>query len=182
MSKNQQVEIKKAKVAICGQRRVTRRLEIALSNISDSIIITNDKGIVEWCDSAFDKLISKERFAILGAKLLELLPLKANGKEIDFTSLTSCITGNHKHYQYTKDKKDLILDVIITHFQDTTNKEGYLFTIQKIEKKREKERLERVVNSMAYVVSEWDYVQDVLGKLLETVCTCFGLNGITPGH
>ena len=181
MPKNQQVEIKKDKVLINELRGTTRRLEIAFSNISDSIIITDEEGIVEWCDSAFDKLISKERSSILGARFLELLPLKTDKKEIDFPSLTLCINGNHKHYEYTKNKKKLIFNIMITRFQDTTNKQGYLFTIQEIAEKRQKERVERVVNSMAYVLSEFDYVKDILGKLLETICTCLGLNGITFG-
>ena len=60
-------------------RETIGKMEVALSEIEDSIVWTDGKGEVRWCNNAFDQLIGKNHLSILGSDLSELLPLKPQG-------------------------------------------------------------------------------------------------------
>ena len=60
-------------------RETIGKMEVALSEIEDSIVWTDGKGEVRWCNKAFDQLIGKNHLSILGSDLSELLPLKTQG-------------------------------------------------------------------------------------------------------
>ena len=60
-------------------RRTLGRLETALSAISDALVITDDQGIVLWCNRSFDGFIDQPRMLSLGRPILSLLPLDHQG-------------------------------------------------------------------------------------------------------
>ncbi len=60
-------------------RRTLGRLEIALSAISDALVITDDQGIVLWSNRSFDQFIDRPRMLSLGRPILPLLPLDHRG-------------------------------------------------------------------------------------------------------
>lgn len=57
-------------------RETIGKMEVALSEIEDSIVWTDGVGEVRWCNKAFDQLIGKNHLSILGSDLSQLLPLK----------------------------------------------------------------------------------------------------------
>jgi len=60
-------------------RRTLGRLETALSAISDALVITDDQGMVLWCNRSFDRFIDQPRMLSLGRPILSLLPLDHQG-------------------------------------------------------------------------------------------------------
>ncbi len=64
-------------------RQTIGKLELALSEIEDSIVWTDGIGEVRLCNKAFDQLVGKNHLSILGADLSELLPLTSPGISVD---------------------------------------------------------------------------------------------------
>jgi serine phosphatase RsbU (regulator of sigma subunit) len=64
-------------------RETIGKMEVALSEIEDSIVWTDGMGEVRWCNKAFDRLLGKNHLSILGSDLSELLPLKTKGNAVD---------------------------------------------------------------------------------------------------
>jgi PAS domain-containing protein len=63
-------------------RRILGRMEAALSAISDALVITDDQGMVLWCNRSFDQLINQPRMLVLGHPIISLLPLDAQGQPL----------------------------------------------------------------------------------------------------
>jgi len=63
-------------------RRILGRMEAALSAISDALVITDDHGLVLWCNRPFDHFISQSRLLVLGHPILSLLPLDDQGQPL----------------------------------------------------------------------------------------------------
>ena len=55
-------------------RQTLARLELALSQISDGLVITDVQGRIVWCNGGFEALIDRPRLFVLGAVLADLLP------------------------------------------------------------------------------------------------------------
>ncbi|MCP9849417.1 ATP-binding protein [Cyanobium sp. Morenito 9A2] len=71
-----------SQAALNDQLRSTLgRLDAALSCVEDALALTNNDGIVEWTNRAFDHLVDRPRLASLGRPLPVLLPSRfINGR------------------------------------------------------------------------------------------------------
>ena len=63
-------------------RRTLGRLDSALGQISEGLVLVNAIGQVLWTNSSFDEFLGKSRIEILGANLHQLLPLNIVGDPI----------------------------------------------------------------------------------------------------
>ena len=60
-------------------RRSLARLELALGQISDGLVITDASGSLLWCNARFEQLLKRPRLLLLGGKLDQLLAPMLNG-------------------------------------------------------------------------------------------------------
>jgi len=60
--------------ALVGElRRTLARLELALAQISDGLVITDSAGAILWCNGGFERLIAQPRLQLMGRSLPILL-------------------------------------------------------------------------------------------------------------
>lgn len=64
-------------------RQTLGKMELAFSTIVEAIVWTDNKGRIQWCNRAFDDLVSLPHLSVLGADLMELLPLRKKGKPLE---------------------------------------------------------------------------------------------------
>ncbi|MGB3206018.1 MAG: PAS domain S-box protein [Crinalium sp.] len=58
------------------------KMEVALGAIDEAIAQTNEQGYIHWSNHAFNILVGREHFDVLGTKLIELLPLEQQGEQV----------------------------------------------------------------------------------------------------
>src|SRR6266513_1775373 len=65
---------------LIGALRTTLgKLETVLDAIYEAIAWTSDEGTVQWCNTPLAQLVGQQRSAVLGAPLIDLLPLMRQG-------------------------------------------------------------------------------------------------------
>lgn len=98
------------------QLRVTLgRMEVALGAIADAIVWTGNDGRVQWCNTAFDRLVRQPHILVLNMRLTELLPLTQAGKAVDLNSYPDVKISRGEYqtteYEYQQGDRTLILEI-----------------------------------------------------------------------
>ena len=60
-------------------RRTLARMDSALGEISEGLVLVNEAGEIEWSNTSFDALIGRSRLAIIGLNLYTIIPLNIVG-------------------------------------------------------------------------------------------------------
>ena len=97
------LDIARQEMLVNKLRAVLGRMEIATMLSSEAMVWADERGIVQWCNSAFEDLINMPRYEILGAKLEHLLRLYKDKKMVtgeDHPVNSALITKSHKIEQY----------------------------------------------------------------------------------
>ena len=150
-------------------RETLGKMEIALGTINDSIVWTNESGIIEWCNSSFDKLTKKNHLTILGASIFNILPLERNEKQIPFNLHPLNLVLNSANsltdiYDFNQEEKKLIFEISTTQANFNNKNKCIVFSIHNItERKHAEESLKKTykeleianneLNDFAYIVS-----------------------------
>lgn len=129
-------------------RATMGKLEIALSVIPDSILWTDESGIVQWCNASFDQLIKRPHLEILGAQFDDVLPLAQNNDsltpKINPILQTVQSSQNHvTHWKYRKSGQFLTLEISSSIFQVAPFAKGVMLLIRDITEHKAAENLIR---------------------------------------
>lgn len=104
------------------------KMEIALSAIHEAIVWTNEKNIIQWCNRAFDKMVSLPHINVLGADITRIFPLSHNGRPVPPDQypcklLLQDKTVNNEIYQFNCRGKNSFLEIsgnITDYFSNET--------------------------------------------------------------
>ncbi|MFK7800971.1 MAG: sensor histidine kinase [Anaerolineae bacterium] len=97
------LDIARQEMLVNKLRAVLGRMEIATMLSSDAMVWSDERGVVQWCNSAFEDLINTPRYEILGAELVKLLVLYKDKKMVraeDHPVNTTLANKTHKIEQY----------------------------------------------------------------------------------
>jgi len=103
-------------MSLVNQLRATLgKMEVALGSIADAIVWTGTDGKVQWCNTAFDKLVNRPHILTLNVKLNDLLPLAQAGQAIPFESYPHlrALAGQYDitEYEFQQGEQSLILEI-----------------------------------------------------------------------
>jgi len=133
---------------LISQLRVTLgKMEVALGAISEAITWIDGDGKVQWSNTAFDRLVNRQGFEVLGAKLLELLPLQRQSQNLSSAAhpLSRVLQGQiHTTgiYEYRQADKTLFLEISTDRIQLQGQETIAVLVIRDItERKRTEEAL-----------------------------------------
>jgi len=98
-------------------RSTLGKMEVALGSISDAIVWTDETGRIQWCNAAFDRLIGKPHITILGALVVDLMPLKEHGPSIPgkahpIGSILNKKTDKSGYYEFMRGNRALQLQIV----------------------------------------------------------------------
>lgn len=97
------LDIARQEMLVNKLRAVLGRMEIATMLSSDAMVWADERGVIQWCNSAFEDLIDTPRYEILGAELVRLLILYKGKKMVkgdDHPVNSTLINKTHKIEQY----------------------------------------------------------------------------------
>ena len=97
------LDIARQEMLVNKLRAVLGRMEIATMLSSDAMVWADERGVTQWCNSAFEDLINIPRYEILGAELVKLLVLYKGKKLVkgeDHPVNSTLANKTHKIEQY----------------------------------------------------------------------------------
>lgn len=128
-------------------RSTLGKMEVALGAIGDSIVWTDSAGKIQWSNATFDRLVNRQRFDILGANLLDILPLEEQGKNLSSEAhpLTRILKEQLQTtdiYEFRQADKKLILEISSASIQFKGQDTSAVLVIHDItDRKRAEEQL-----------------------------------------
>ena len=133
------------------------RIELILGAINEAIVWTDEQGSIRWSNKTFDRLVSRSRFEILGAKLLDLLPLSQ-----DYQILTSAAhplslalanrLSTTKVYQFQQAERLLTLEISSTYLELPAKEKSITLVIRDITERKQAEIALRESQQMMQLV------------------------------
>lgn len=119
------------------------KLNIALSSIHESIILTDTKGTIQWCNYSFLNLCNQKFASILGMQILDILQLyyeNSNFLVAESDSLLSKVSVNNNYlsgiYTCRCQQHDLIIEKSV-YFIESMPTDFLVIIIQDITAQRE---------------------------------------------
>ncbi len=121
-------------------RETIGKMEVALSEIVDSIVWTDATGEVRWCNKAFDQLVGRNHLSILGSDLAELLPLKIAGTIDDSAglSINQLLASEHNRQELEAEilGKREILEISCSEFSLRDSQKSIILALRIVTEQR----------------------------------------------
>ncbi len=133
--------------SLIGQLRTTLgKMEVALGVIGEAIAWTDSEGKIQWSNATFDRLVERQRFQVLAANLLDLLPLKQQGQVVNYAAHPlSRVLNEQKEgsaiYEYKQSDRDLFLEISWTSVQFKQQQTSAVLVIHDVTQRRQTEEL-----------------------------------------
>ncbi|MFQ5814383.1 MAG: PAS domain S-box protein, partial [Anaerolineae bacterium] len=136
-------------VALISQLRATLgKMELALGAIVDAIVWTDENGRVQWCNAPFDHLVGRRHLEVLGANLVDLLPLEQQGQVLPPEAHPASIALKTQinaggAYQLRQGDTRLVLDISATPIRFNEHGTSAVLVIRDVtERKRQQVEVE----------------------------------------
>ncbi len=132
---------------LLGQLRTTLgKMEVALGVIGEAIAWTDNEGLIQWSNATFDRLVERQRFQVLAANLVDLLPLKQQGQVIQRAAHPlSRVLNEQKQgseiYEYKQGDRYLFLEISWACVQFKQQQSSAVLVIHDITKRKQTEEL-----------------------------------------
>lgn len=125
-------------------RATLGKMEVALGAIVDSIVWTDNTGRIQWSNATFDRLVNQQRFDILGANILDILPLEQQDKILSSEAHPiSRILKEQLHitdiYKFRQADKELILEISFACIQLKGQETSVVLVIHDITERKQAE-------------------------------------------
>lgn len=126
-------------------RETLGKMEAALGFINEAIVWTDKQGIIQWCNTLFDRLVSQAHIYVLGSNLIKLLALKKENKDLtpECHPLNICLKNRqnvNEVYEFDHSGHIRILNITMTLIYLGDEKNTYVVvSIQDITKRKEYE-------------------------------------------
>jgi PAS domain S-box-containing protein len=119
------------------------KMEIALGSIEESILWTDDGGKIQWCNTAFDRLVDLQHISVLGRDVTTLLPLEENGVLLPKGAHPVSVimeTQSDVHGYYSLSDSNLFLELIGKYLDLEEAGRSSIVTIRDITESKELEQ------------------------------------------
>jgi diguanylate cyclase (GGDEF)-like protein/PAS domain S-box-containing protein len=132
---------------LIGQLRTTLgKMEVALGVIGEAIAWTDSEGKIQWSNATFDRLVEQQRFEILAANLIDLLPLEQEGQPVPRAEHPlNRVLKEQKDgldiYEYRQSDRSLVLEISWAWVQFKQHQTSAVLVIHDITKRNQAETL-----------------------------------------
>ncbi|MBD2363760.1 response regulator [Anabaena minutissima FACHB-250] len=124
-------------------RATLGKMEVALGAIDDAIVWTGEDTKVQWCNTVFDRLIGIPHIKILGSPLIQLLPLKQEGKVIANEEHPVVIALQDQlkatEYEFKQSQQKLILEIAGSNIEFVEREKCAVLAIRDITDRKQTE-------------------------------------------
>ncbi len=140
-------------------RATLSKMEIALSTVEECIVWTNRYGQIKWCNASFERLLNQPRLLIIGALLLEKLPLLVNKQLLNpcdhpVTIALETKTCGKQDYELHIANKFLILEIAWSFVEIGNNlttdddSASAVLVLRNVTHQRQSERRQQEINEL----------------------------------
>ena len=102
-------------IALSSMNQVASNMKIILEAITESVVWVDELQQIQWLNSSFRNLIGKSNQELLGANLIEILPLLLNGQSVSLESYPSTKIQQKDYqtqeYEFIQGEKSLYLEI-----------------------------------------------------------------------
>jgi PAS domain S-box-containing protein len=133
-------------INLIGQLRATLgKMEVALGAIDEAIVWTDEQGSIQWCNTSFNVLVGQTYLEILGARLVELLPIEHEGQSLlpEQHPLDRALKGSdkaHGTYESSKGGRRSILEITAAGVQLNEQDKSVVLAIHDITERKQTEK------------------------------------------
>ena len=158
-------------VALVKDLRATfAKMEMALGAIRESIVWTDDRGQVQWCNAAFDRLVGREHIEVLSDNLMRLLPLGRKGQSLfpDEHPVRLALSGGDRTagvYEFKGAHGNVVLEICSCRVELSSQEVSVVFAIHDVtERQRAEEQLTQTLKDLQKSHEEFKTTQ---GQLIQ---------------
>ncbi len=162
--------------ALVNQLQATLgKMELALGAISEAIVWTGQDGNIQWSNATFDQLVERHRFSVLGANLLELLPLRHQGQTVASSDhpLTLAQTGQPSQtaiYEFHRATTHFLLEIFSTQVQFKGQQLSAVLVIRDVTARKQIEQRQAIQFSVTRTLAQATSLEEAIPRVLQAIC------------